>query len=120
LSSLKSFAVNDRRIVNASMEFDSSTVQPTYRMIVGIPGRSRAIEVAEMIGLPSPITTNARERLGDRYGATDQLLAELQKAMSGVLAQRDELARSRQELDAERESVRVERSEEHTSELQSR
>ena len=42
LSALKSFAVNDARIVNASMEFDSATGQPTYRMITGIPGRSRA------------------------------------------------------------------------------
>jgi DNA mismatch repair protein MutS2 len=54
LSALKAFAVNDSHIVNASMEFDAATGQPTYRMITGIPGRSRAIDVAKMIGLPSP------------------------------------------------------------------
>ena len=105
LSSLKSFAVETRKIVNASMEFDSATGQPTYRMIVGIPGRSRAIEVAEMIGLPSSITAKARERLGDRYGETDHLLAELQKAMSNVLAQRDELAGLRAQLENEQRTV---------------
>jgi DNA mismatch repair protein MutS2 len=68
LSALKSFAVNDDRIVNASMEFDSATGKSTYRLITGIPGRSRAIDVAQMIGLPSSIITAARERLGDRYG----------------------------------------------------
>lgn len=105
LSSLKSFAVDNKKIVNASMEFDSATGQPTYRMIVGIPGRSRAIEVAEMIGLPSSITAKARERLGDRYGATDQLLAELQKAMSSVIAQRDQVAALRAQLEAERATI---------------
>jgi DNA mismatch repair protein MutS2 len=102
LSALKSFAVNDGRIVNASMEFDSATGQPTYRMITGIPGRSRAIDVANMIGLPSSIIASARERLGDRYGETDHLLAELQKRMAEVLAQRDEAARTQRELETER------------------
>jgi DNA mismatch repair protein MutS2 len=102
LSALKSFAVNDGRIANASMEFDSATGLPTYRMINGIPGRSRAIDVAQMIGLPASIIASARERLGDRYGDTDHLLAELQKRMSEVLSQRDEAARMQRELDSER------------------
>jgi len=102
LSALKSFAVNDGRIVNASMEFDSATGRPTYRLITGIPGRSRAIDAARMIGLPSSIIDNARERLGDRYGETDHLLAELQKRMSDVLAQRDEALRLQRELEDER------------------
>ncbi|HEX8409624.1 MAG TPA: Smr/MutS family protein, partial [Thermoanaerobaculia bacterium] len=102
LSALKSFAVNDNRIVNASMEFDSATLLPTYRMITGIPGRSRAIEVAQMIGLPAPIIASARERLGERYGETDHLLATLQKRMSEIVAQQDELESMRTALDSER------------------
>src|SRR6185295_9272543 len=105
LSALKGFAVDDKRIVNSSMEFDSATGQPTYRLIVGIPGRSRAIDVAQMIGLPSSIIANARERLGDRYGETDHLLAELQRRMSEVLAQRDETERLRGELEQSQEKV---------------
>ncbi|HKO58079.1 MAG TPA: Smr/MutS family protein [Thermoanaerobaculia bacterium] len=105
LSALKSFAVNDKRIVNASMEFDAATGQPTYRMITGIPGRSRAIDVAQMIGLPSPIIAAARERLGDRYGETDTLLATLQQRMSEVLAQQDEALRLKSELEIERRVV---------------
>jgi DNA mismatch repair protein MutS2 len=105
LSALKSFAVNDSHIVNASMEFDSATGQPTYRMIAGIPGRSRAIDVAKMIGLPSPIIDRARERLGDRYGETDTLLAQLQKRMSEVLAQLDEAAKLRRELEREQRTT---------------
>ena len=99
LSSLKGFAVKDSHIVNASMEFDSATGKPNYRLIVGIPGRSRAIDVAQMIGLPSSIIAAARERLGDRYAETDTLLAELQRRMGEVLAQRDEIERMRVDLE---------------------
>ncbi|MEO6258969.1 MAG: Smr/MutS family protein [Thermoanaerobaculia bacterium] len=109
LSALKSFAVNDGRIINASMEFDSSTGQPTYRMIAGIPGRSRAIDVAQSIGLPARVIERARERLGDRYGETDQLLSELQKKMSEVLAARDETFRIQSEVADERELLSSER-----------
>jgi DNA mismatch repair protein MutS2 len=109
LSALKSFAVNDHRIVNASMEFDAATAQPTYRMIAGIPGRSRAIDVAQMIGLPHSIIDRAREHLGDRYGETDSLIAELQKKMSEVLAARDEASVLRAQLESERDAVTAER-----------
>lgn len=105
LSSLKSFAVNDGRIVNASMEFDAPTGHPTYRMVAGIPGRSRAIDVARMIGLPSPVIERARERLGDRYGTTDELLGQLQRKMSEVLAQLDAVSRTRAEMEKEREAL---------------
>ncbi|HEX8173446.1 MAG TPA: Smr/MutS family protein [Thermoanaerobaculia bacterium] len=100
LSALKSFAVNDSHIVNASMEFDSATALPTYRLITGMPGRSRAIEVAKMIGLPDEIIASARERLGERYVETDHLLSTLQKRMSEIVAQQDELAALRKQLDA--------------------
>src|SRR5581483_4364961 len=105
LSSLKTFAVDDGRILNASMEFDVATGQPTYRMIAGIPGRSRAIDVAQMIGLPSPVIAAARARLGDRYGETDTLLATLQKKRSEVLAQQDEAVRLRNAIEDERRAI---------------
>lgn len=106
LSALKSFAVNDARIVNASMEFDSATGQPTYRMIAGIPGRSRAIEVAKMIGLPSSIIAAARERLGERYVETDHLLSSLQQRMAEIVEQQEEIAALRKELEGERRTMR--------------
>src|SRR6202521_2630473 len=105
LSSLKSFAVNDSRIVNASMQFDSATGQPTYRMVTGIPGRSRAIDVAQMIGLPSSVIATARERLGDRYGETDSLLAQLQTKMSELVAQSEAAEDLKRELEAERSTT---------------
>ncbi|HYM60085.1 MAG TPA: Smr/MutS family protein [Thermoanaerobaculia bacterium] len=105
LSALKTFAVDDGRIANASMEFDSATGKPTYRMINGIPGRSRAIEVATIIGLPSSVIVRARERLGDRFGETDRLLAEMQKRMSQLLAEQDELRGVRRSLETEQHAL---------------
>ena len=87
------------------MEFDSATGQPTYRLISGIPGRSRAIEVAKIIGLPASVIESARARLGERYGETDHLLATLQKKMSEIVAQQDEMARLRSDLESERKSM---------------
>jgi DNA mismatch repair protein MutS2 len=105
LSALKSFAVNDPRILNASMEFDSQSLHPTYRIIKGIPGRSRAIDVAQMIGLPKSIIASARERLGERYGETDQLLATLQKRMAEIIAEQDQLAAQRKDLESDRKTM---------------
>lgn len=106
LSALKSFAVSDERIVNASMEFDAPTGKPTYRLITGIPGRSRAIEVATLIGLPRSVIDSARERLGERYGETDHLLAVLQKKMRELVASEEELAALRQSLEREQAEAR--------------
>ncbi|HKB80891.1 MAG TPA: Smr/MutS family protein, partial [Thermoanaerobaculia bacterium] len=109
LSSVKSFAMNDARVVNASMEFDSSTGQPNYRLITGIPGRSRAIEVAQMIGLPAAIIARARARLGEHYAGVDHLIAQLQSRMQQVTEQTDALARMRNELDTERQDLALTR-----------
>lgn len=109
LSSVKSFAMNDSRVVNASMEFDAATGQSTYRMISGIPGRSRAIEVAQMIGLPSPIIERARERLGKRYTEVDQLVAQLQNKMADVLQQGAELERRQATVEEERGALEASR-----------
>jgi len=105
LSSLKGFAVSDGRVLNASMEFDSESGKPTYRIISGVPGRSRALEAARMIGLPSPVIDRAHERLGDRYAETDDLLSQLQRKVSEVSAERDDVSRLRAELERERHAV---------------
>jgi DNA mismatch repair protein MutS2 len=109
LSSVKSFAMNDSRVINASMEFDAATGQGTYRLIVGIPGRSRAIEVAQMIGLPSPIIDRARERLGSKYVEVDQLVGMLQNKMSSVLEQSSELEKRQSAVEEERGALEASR-----------
>jgi DNA mismatch repair protein MutS2 len=107
LSSVKSFAMNDSRVINASMEFDGG--HSTYRLIVGIPGRSRAIEVAQMIGLPSHIIDRARERLGSKYVEVDQLVGMLQNKMSNVLEQSAQLEKRQAAVEEERNALEASR-----------
>ncbi|MDQ6803226.1 MAG: Smr/MutS family protein [Acidobacteriota bacterium] len=109
LSSVKSFAMNDARVINASMEFDAATGHSTYQLILGIPGRSRAIEVAQMIGLPSPIIDRARERLGSKYVEVDQLVGMLQNKMANVLEQSAALEKRQAAVEEERGALEASR-----------
>ncbi|MEO8216988.1 MAG: Smr/MutS family protein [Acidobacteriota bacterium] len=109
LSALKTFALSDDRIGNASMEFDAVTGSSTYRMNLGVPGRSRAIEVAEMIGLPASILASARERLGERYGDMDRLIGELQRTLSEAAETRQELSDLRREAAGAADAARIDR-----------
>ena len=112
LNALKNVAIQDKRIGNASMEFNPDSGRPTFRLIQGVPGRSRAIEVAAMIGLPDSIVQSARARLGDQHGQADRLLSELQKQMHVVNEERER----QQSLVAELER-RVAEARKHSEEL---
>lgn len=103
LSALKTFAVEDGRIANASMEFDPVSGTPTFRLIEGVPGRSRAIDAARIVGLPSEIIEAAKKRLGEEYGRLDQLLAQLHHTQVAAQSEREELGRQRDELTAQLE-----------------
>ena len=76
LGQLKLFSLDVQRAENASMEFDPLTLAPQFRLLVGVPGASHAVEVAERLGLEEPILERARE-LSSRGSGTDQLLADV-------------------------------------------
>jgi len=101
IGALKSFALSDPRVENAAMEFDVESGLPTFRLIPGVPGRSRAIETAERIGLPATIIASAREKLGGRYGDMDRLIKELQQRTDEMLDARNDLRTKNESLDAQ-------------------
>jgi DNA mismatch repair protein MutS2 len=76
LGQLKIFSTEVERAENASMEFDPQTLSPRFRLLVGVPGASHAIEVAEHLGLPMALVDRAR-LLAERQGGTDKLLANV-------------------------------------------
>jgi DNA mismatch repair protein MutS2 len=102
---LKTFSQQHAGVRNASVEFDLHTLRPTYRLIVGIPGRSNALAIAERLGLPESIVSAARNLIGVEELVTDDLLDELQqtreetrRAREAALAQREEAERLLREL----------------------
>lgn len=78
-NALKLFGAETQGAVNASMEFDPETLRPTYRMIIGRPGRSYGLDMAERIGVPRAVVERARARLGAVELSLDQLLARIEK-----------------------------------------
>ncbi len=78
---LKALKYEDERFENASVEFDESTLSPTYRLLWGIPGRSNALAIAQRLGLKLEVVEKAKTHLG---GATD----EVNQVIAGLEAQR--------------------------------
>jgi len=76
LGALKVFSIELARAENASMEFDPKSLSPNYRLLVGVPGASHALEVADQLGLPKAILERAQE-LCTREGGAEDLLAEV-------------------------------------------
>ena len=124
---LKTFAQESPGVENASMEYDEATLRPRFRLIVGVPGRSRAIQVAERYGMDSKVLDRARALLPQGERDLDRLLEELGRLREDAREERINLERTRAEL-ASRESelreardhLEAERKERKQSELSAR
>ena len=75
---LKYFASNHPHACNAAMEFDEKTLQPSYKIITGLPGRSCALAIASRLGFPNNLITRAQELLTSEYIEMDALLANIE------------------------------------------
>jgi DNA mismatch repair protein MutS2 len=74
---LKSYAQATPRVENASVEFDIQTLSPTYRLMIGTPGRSNALAIAERLGMPGEVLESARGYLSPAAVETEALLAQI-------------------------------------------
>jgi DNA mismatch repair protein MutS2 len=77
-SELKAFAYSEPGVENASVEFDVETLSPTYRLIIGLPGRSQALAIANRLGMPQRILAVARQHVSAGAVRVEKLLAQIQ------------------------------------------
>lgn len=99
---LKSLAVSDKRFRNGSMEFSVSSLKPTYKLILDVPGQSYGVEVAEEMGLPAKIIARAKELRGYTVSALDEAVSQLMEARDLTRSRETELTKSRMEADMEK------------------
>ncbi|HEV2707463.1 MAG TPA: endonuclease MutS2 [Pyrinomonadaceae bacterium] len=94
-SGLKMYAANEEGVLNASVEFDEKTLQPTYRLLVGVAGSSSGLEIARRFGFPSEIIAAARERVDDATLAAADYLRRIQREAEAAEALRRALEEER-------------------------
>ena len=105
---LKVYALKTEGVENASCEFDVATLQPTYRLLIGIPGRSNAFAIARRLGLEERIIENARDRLAGENVRFEEVLDNLEKnrqEMEREKARAEEFRREAEELSQKARSM---------------
>ena len=111
---LKLYAMRNKGVINASCEFDVETLQPTYKLLIGIPGKSNAFAISKRLGLPEHILKEASDLVGQNDKDFEDVLMQLEQ-------QRQQMENAR--IEAERlkkETLKIkQQSEEYQSQLQS-
>lgn len=98
---LKTFAHSTEGVVNASLEFDIKTLRPTYKLTIGLPGRSNALAIAQKLGLPQAIIESARAEINPLDLRADKLLDDIRKERNRTSREREKLEKQRSKLEAQ-------------------
>ncbi|HAR6199678.1 TPA: endonuclease MutS2 [Staphylococcus pseudintermedius] len=90
---LKAYSYNREGVMNASVEFDVDTLSPTYKLLMGVPGRSNAFDISKRLGLGLKIINHAKSMIGQDEQEINEMIASLEKNAKRVDDQRIELDR---------------------------
>ncbi|MDE6398865.1 MAG: endonuclease MutS2, partial [Clostridiales bacterium] len=102
---LKEYALLSDKLMNACMQFDENTLKPTYKLMVGIPGVSNALQIAGTLGLNDYILQQARTNISEEQARFETVLRQAQFTKTQVEREKEALAQDRKQLDAEREQL---------------
>ncbi len=99
-SELKVFAHARPGVINASVEFDVETLRPTYRLLIGIPGKSNAFAIADRLGLPREIIDRAKAQLSSEENRLEEMIAALSADRRAAEEERRQAERLRREAES--------------------
>ncbi len=105
-SELKVYALSTPQVENACCEFDLETLRPTYRLLIGIPGKSNAFAIAGKLGLPDYIIDEARTHLTEQDESFEDLLTDLETSKRTIQKEQDEINAYKRELERLKTEVR--------------
>lgn len=100
LVALKIYGANTEGVLNASMGFDENTLEPTYQLHVGLPGKSAGLDIAARLGMPEAVMRRARDSMSDRDREISRFLSELHRRVEEATAREKRLAEMQAELAA--------------------
>ncbi|MCD7890940.1 MAG: endonuclease MutS2 [Ruminococcus sp.] len=108
---LKVFAIDSPDVENASCEFDIETLRPTYRLIVGSPGKSNAFAISESLGMPKDIISEAKSFVSEANSRLEDVIGKLEASRMELEHQKDEISRLKREAEENAAALRKERKE---------
>lgn len=105
---LKAYAVDTEGVANASCEFDVETLKPTYRLIIGTPGRSNAFAIAERLGLPKSVIDRASYSIQADSKRFENVISKLEEQRNAMLKAREEAEAAKAEAELLRDTAKKE------------
>jgi DNA mismatch repair protein MutS2 len=105
---LKAYGYNREGVVNASVEFDVQTLKPTYRLLIGVPGRSNAFEISKRLGLQADIIDEAKSHIGTDSKSVENMIASLETSRKQAETDYDEAAKILEEAEKLKKEIEME------------
>ena len=98
-SEIKMYALTTDGVENACCEFDVQSLRPTYRLLIGVPGKSNAFAISRKLGLPDYIIDEAKNQMEQKDESFEDLLANLENSRVTIEKEREEIASYKQEIE---------------------